>query len=78
MASSTSRARYENQLAFAGRALSRARGYADEMGMEGNVSDLQDLYYEVCKLLEDSLKGQRRRLNAMGQPELPFAKPGDL
>jgi hypothetical protein len=48
------------------------------MGMEGNVSDLQDLYYEVCKLLEDSLKGQRRRLSAMGQPELPFAKPGDL
>lgn len=74
MSSSTTRAQYEYQLGGAGRCLTRALNYADQMGLEATVNDISDLYYEVRMLLEDSINGKRRRLLEMDQPELPFGE----
>jgi hypothetical protein len=68
MDNSTSRAKYETQLARAAQALRNAHVCADQLGLRGAVDDIEELGYEISRLLDDSLSNKRSgpTLNQLG------------
>jgi len=64
MKNSTSRSRYETQLARSHRSLYWAMQVAEELGDEGAVHDCKAILLEIARLTEDSLKNGSRASRA--------------
>lgn len=55
------RSNYEARLATAHRALYKAEGFAEDLGDDGAAEDCRQLQAEICRLMEDSLAGKKRK-----------------